>query len=317
MIDTGTTGSAAVLAAALALGFGLAEAPAQAQEKAPQKMTFSYVDGTDVVSIEVDGDDLVILLNGAEMPEKRYQRHGNVVRCRDAHGRPVAVLNVYGTTGMLQTLPRQPHRLRLGVTLNPPSSALAGHLGLDAEDTLFISQVVDGKAGDKAGLRKHDIITHIEGRRPATKKRLGNVLKKKEPGQTVVLRVVRRGTPRDIDVVLEAEQQEWLSVLGYDALVTTSLGLDYTTLNAIEAPTLQYLSDVQIEDPKFVPYLFQTDQVATFGFKPWTSAVEEPAKKGDGGDRKLSEQLSELEKRLSSLEKMLEKALDRLNRRVK
>lgn len=305
------TSSAAILAAALLLGAAPASPRAQATpEKAPQQMTFGYVDGTDAVSIEVNGEDVAVLLNGAEMPEDRCQRQGSVVTCRDGHGRAVAVFQLIGRSGTLRTLPRRPHRLRLGVTLNPPTEALAEHLDLAAEDTLFISQVYEGQAGDKAGLRRHDIITQIDGERPATKRRLSDVLSTKEPGQSVRLRVLRKGEARDVDVALEAEQGGDPMPLGFE-LGASAFEYDYSFPAPAELPVQYFTRTVVQTDPTFVPY-----QSMSLDFTP-LGGFGVISEKGGGHDADLGQQLQQLEERLASLEAMLETALDRLNSKIK
>jgi len=306
----------AALAALLLLAPAMS---AQKTVKAPNNLTFGFVDGDDAVSIEIAGEDVTVLLNGEAMPKARYKRDGSVLRCLDPHGRPVAVLQLHGTGGTLRTLSRRPHRMRLGVSLRKLDEALAEHLGLDPEETIYIADVVNDQAGDKAGLRKHDVITHLDGERPATKARLGDILGDKSPGDTLALRVARRGGPVDVEVELVADAG--VGAPFFDTRYP-AMGFNYTfpafsqySQSRDFAPTMMQLLDQRSEEPGrgttgWAGFLTteqgKEDQP---GFMELLSQQKKKTTKS-GDNRELEKKLQSLDKRLGSLEKLL-KGLDK------
>ena len=98
-----------------------------------------------------------------------------------------------------------PGRRIIGVHLGQVSEAVAYHLGEDAKSIVMITSVMDGYPAQKAGLKKHDVISHIEGRSPASAARLREVLRAKGEGDTVQLRI-RRGA-QAIEVSVPTAQQ--------------------------------------------------------------------------------------------------------------
>ncbi len=289
---------------------------AQKSVKAPKNLTFGYVDGDDVVSIEVDGDEVTVLLNGADMPKERYKHEGSVLRCMDEHGRPVAIVNLHGTGGTLRTLTRRPHRMRLGVSLRTMDEALAEHLGLEADKTLYIADVVNDQAGDKAGLKKHDVVTHIDGETPATKERLGEILADKSPGDKLELRVVRRGGDADVVVVLEAAEPSSFFYDGwYGPFSTTYESFPQFAQTARDLSMVEYLTLANqakgVADKKKAWSPFLTTKRNAKNQSDFVQLLQANKKKAASKDRDdLEKQLRALEKRLGSLEKLL-KGLDK------
>ena len=71
------------------------------------------------------------------------------------------------------------------------------------EAGIYISEVTEGSAAEKAGLQRMDIITHFNGTRITTKEELQNMLNKSSFGQTVTLTVIRDAQSIDVQVTFE------------------------------------------------------------------------------------------------------------------
>jgi len=84
-------------------------------------------------------------------------------------------------------------RLRIGITTRTLDDLVASHLGLEAGEAFVIASVTDGMPAAKAGLKVHDVITHLEGEKPATVERLREILRGKSPGNSLSVQGIREG----------------------------------------------------------------------------------------------------------------------------
>ncbi|MBL9149586.1 MAG: PDZ domain-containing protein [Phycisphaerae bacterium] len=95
-------------------------------------------------------------------------------------------------------------KVMLGITMELPDTALADHLRLKADEVTMVGTVNADTPAAKAGLQKHDIIVSVDGSKPASPTRLREVLRAKEPGQSLGLGVFSGGSQKDVTVTLEA-----------------------------------------------------------------------------------------------------------------
>ena len=72
-------------------------------------------------------------------------------------------------------------------TLNPRDS---DQLGLDEEGGVFITEIWPGSLGDEAGLRRFDIITHVNGDPVQTDREFKETIDSIEADQAIILRVI-------------------------------------------------------------------------------------------------------------------------------
>jgi Do/DeqQ family serine protease len=91
----------------------------------------------------------------------------------------------------------------LGVQLaNQFTPEIADSLGLENARGALVSQVVDGSAADKAGVKAGDVITSINGRNVATAAELRNTIGLLRIGEKIELSLIREGKPRRITAVI-------------------------------------------------------------------------------------------------------------------
>ena len=120
-------------------------------------------------------------------------------------------IGIDGTTG-LRWNPRL-HRARIGVTTEALSPALATQLGLPEDEGVLITSVVPGEAGERAGLRRWDVVLLIDGvsspeehvQSPASQDSLRAALRVRQPGDPLRLSVIRGAALQEIELEVGGE----------------------------------------------------------------------------------------------------------------
>jgi Do/DeqQ family serine protease len=91
----------------------------------------------------------------------------------------------------------------LGVQLaNQFTPEIAENLGLENAHGALVSQVVDGGAADKAGIKAGDVITSINGHNVANAAELRNNIGMLRIGEKVEIGLIREGKPRRVTAVI-------------------------------------------------------------------------------------------------------------------
>ena len=134
-------------------------------------------------------------------------------------------------TTAIAAQPAEPPKVMVGINMSDVDATLREHFGLDEDAGFVVDNVVEGLPADKAGIRQRDIVVSIDGSN-VTSSSLRDLLKSKEPGQRVKVRILRKGENKDLDMTLEA----------YDA---SKLGI------VAAAPGLNFLHDVPIQSFTF------------------------------------------------------------------
>ncbi len=93
-------------------------------------------------------------------------------------------------------------RAQLGVTAQTIDSALASSLGLEEVRGALVSDISAGSAGERAGLRRGDVILSVDGHRVADSNALRNRIASTKPGTSVTLTIVRDGREQTLDATL-------------------------------------------------------------------------------------------------------------------
>jgi Do/DeqQ family serine protease len=94
------------------------------------------------------------------------------------------------------------HRGMLGVTVQGINSDLAGSLGLSGVKGALVSAVSEDSPAEKAGLKRGDVITAIDGQPVKDSNSLRNTVSRLKPGHTVSLTLFRSGQERQVSVRL-------------------------------------------------------------------------------------------------------------------
>jgi Do/DeqQ family serine protease len=100
----------------------------------------------------------------------------------------------------------QVHRGMIGVTIQPVTSDIASSLGLSQASGALVNSVQPGSPADKAGIRRGDVITSVNGAAVKDSNGLRNNVAQMAPGSTAKMTIVRDGKEKTVDVTL-AERQ--------------------------------------------------------------------------------------------------------------
>lgn len=92
---------------------------------------------------------------------------------------------------------------RLGITLDRVDKATASQLGINRERTSMIASVVDGSPAERAGLKKYDIITRVNGSEEADVDDVLDAIRGARAGEEFKLTVLRGGQPVEVTAVLK------------------------------------------------------------------------------------------------------------------
>lgn len=170
------------------------------------------------IEIVVREDKVDARLNGLRIAPDRVRREGDTITILGEDGEAIRTLNLAPKPGvfMTPTPPTPPGYsmggglsveatppVMLGVTLSSVGEALQAQLGVSPH-AILIDDVLAGLPADKAGLRRWDIITAVDGESLDDTKSLHGSLKTSKPGETMRLGVVRQARELEIEVELAA-----------------------------------------------------------------------------------------------------------------
>ncbi|WP_425329921.1 S1C family serine protease [Terrirubrum flagellatum] len=96
----------------------------------------------------------------------------------------------------------------IGVSLQPVSSELADALGLSDAHGAMVAAVTDNSPAEKAGLKKGDLVTAIDGEKVSDPRELARKIGTMNPGQTAKLTVLHRGQERTVSIELARQPAE-------------------------------------------------------------------------------------------------------------
>jgi Do/DeqQ family serine protease len=102
----------------------------------------------------------------------------------------------------------QVHRGMLGVTIQPVTSDIARSLGLEHVRGALVNTVQPGSPADKAGVRRGDVITGVNGETVKDGNVLRNEVSQLAPGSNVKLTVVREGKEQTVNATLAELRKE-------------------------------------------------------------------------------------------------------------
>ena len=94
------------------------------------------------------------------------------------------------------------HRSQIGVTIQPVTSDIANSLGLSQVRGALVNSVQAGSPADKAGVRRGDVITGVNGESIKNGNELRNDVSQLPPGTTAKLTLMRDGKEQTVAVTL-------------------------------------------------------------------------------------------------------------------
>jgi len=161
-----------------------------------------FSDEGEVIRVRLDGGSPDVRRGDEALPRERWRLEGETLVIDSADGGEVARLDLRERRLEVRKVrrPDAPPRAVIGVNVTPVDEPLAAHLPYAPGEVLLLRAVVPDSPAEAAGLRKHDVLTAIAGSRPVTLGRLRSELADKRPGDRVALRVWREGVEREVEV---------------------------------------------------------------------------------------------------------------------
>jgi serine protease Do len=98
----------------------------------------------------------------------------------------------------------------IGINFRDLSPEVAKNLGISETQGLYINEVVEGGAAQKAGLRKGDVLTKLDGKTIFASPDLQEKVYRMRPGDKVNLTYKRDGKEREVTVTLQEESKDQL-----------------------------------------------------------------------------------------------------------
>lgn len=100
----------------------------------------------------------------------------------------------------------------LGIKGGELNASLAKEFNLEAQQGAFVSEVLDGSAADKAGIKAGDVITALNGQKISSFNELRAKIATSGAGKEVELTYLRDGKSNKVKVVLQSDGQTQVSV---------------------------------------------------------------------------------------------------------
>jgi prefoldin subunit 5 len=231
--------------APVALGWAPAEVRFQPEviklEEVDEGATYNVViqkqDGDDSIAVEIKNGKATAKVNGKKVPQDRVKMHGGKVTILGEDGEEMAVFPVIVSPNFAGAWTTQsprglsfsggnlrfggddvafstqdPPPVMLGITMASPGESVAQHFDLGEGQGIEIQTVIEGLPASEAGLKAKDIIVRIEGADETTPDALRAVLRKKQPGDEIKVKVLRQGDVNERVIKLRKYDPEKLNV---------------------------------------------------------------------------------------------------------
>ena len=96
----------------------------------------------------------------------------------------------------------------LGIGIAPVDEDLAAALGLPKDRGEFIQRVEPAQAGEKAGLKRGDVVTKVNGKDVTPQQTLSYIVSNTKPGTRIPLEIIRDGKPMTLNVLVGTRPPE-------------------------------------------------------------------------------------------------------------
>lgn len=196
----------------------------------------SQSDNDDTYTVKIENGAISASHNGKELPANRIRKNDGKVELLDENGKVVSTFHVgkgdinaemtikddagqregQKPAGGVFVAGDQP-KVMIGINMGDVSDSLREHLKIEGEGGIQLERVIEGLPGANAGLQEKDIIIELEGIKPITQEKFREVLKKKNPGDKVQVKVLRKGDTKECTIKLEAWDAEKLGMAQQNA----------------------------------------------------------------------------------------------------
>lgn len=137
-------------------------------------------------------------------------------------------------------------RAYLGVYIQDMNAELAEELSIDITQGVYINEVIEGSAADKANLKTGDIITRIGDKKIKSVPELQEIIGRRKPGDEVTVTYLRSGEKKQIAVILQNEQGTTKVVRKETKDLLKQLGIQVTELTDEEKKDLELTNGIKV-----------------------------------------------------------------------
>jgi hypothetical protein len=189
------------------------------------------------IAIQIDNGDIEVQLDGKTLSADRIRFEDGRIVILDEDGEPIEDLHVdvgldpsnlmerfdfkFGDEAIWIPRPGELPKfaplldedhppVMLGLTMSEPGPALRWHLDLEPGQTTMISGLYEGLPAHAAGLKEFDVIIEIEGSDPASPSDIREGLEDLSAGDDLELTVIQRGKKKRVVLELVAFDAETL-----------------------------------------------------------------------------------------------------------
>jgi PDZ domain len=292
----------------------------------------SQSNNNDTYSVKIKNDQISAQHNGQPIPPDRIRKKNGVVELLGKDGDVVATFHIGAAGANVRAVPgddenavalllnAEKPKVMLGVTMADVAESLLDHLKLEPNTAIQLDRVVEGLPADKAGLKVKDIIIELDGTRPITQEKFREILKEKNPGETVEVKVLRKGDTKSFTIKLEAWDGAKLGVTPGGAFAwgdneQTKQWAQEAMKNAEKMR--EHWGDMN--SPEWRQHLdtlkkFQGEDGKTWLFNLTPDQMQMFTPMDPEGSKRVEERLKKVESRLDKLADRLEKLADLLEK---
>lgn len=201
--------------------------------KTTSKHVTNYLvsDGHHTYELKMENGKYTVIIDDKLIPAKQVKEQGELVTAYDKNGvvlyefktgnsftRSIATPRSPALPSRVQTIRANVDnsdgltfdinvsatpKVMLGIYSDQPGDSLREHLGIKG-DAILVESVIKGLSADKAGIKDNDIIISIDGSDGMSSAGLTKLLKKRNPGDTIKIVVLRKGEKKTLDAKLFA-----------------------------------------------------------------------------------------------------------------
>ncbi|MCB9846129.1 MAG: PDZ domain-containing protein [Phycisphaeraceae bacterium] len=196
-----------------------------------QRMNIVQVDDDQRIEIVINNGEVTARVNGQEVPSSRIRREDGRIVIVDKDGKQITEIHTPGSgvwafgnadvqfgaphlgddalgglmlwsdeDGNSMVLAPDTPKVFIGISMSDADAQLLEHLGVSKG--IRIDSIVPDSPAEHDGLQADDIIISIDGHDGLTTESLREVLKSKNPGDEVEIRVIRRGDRKKVELEL-------------------------------------------------------------------------------------------------------------------
>jgi len=183
--------------------------------------TLITTDGDQTYKVTIRDGEVSAEVNGEPLGEDQIELDGNRVILYDEDGEKITELRVAGVPGgsrfrgqefgdpseflrrfQQRAAQSAPPPVMIGVTMSAAPESVLSHLGVEPPVGVLIDRVIEGLPAAKAGLEPGDIVVAVDGKAEIDEQKLRAILRSKEPGDVIEVKIIRKGAFKTFKVEL-------------------------------------------------------------------------------------------------------------------